>query len=152
MSAHLVSARYTSYSLLSTMSSPLPPSSSPGFPLFRGATVEVLLFVLILVLVIWRLWVQPHPRPTLRSVAIVVLGDIGRSPRMMYHAESFATNGFQTYLIGQSGESFPRVFRVAGARCAKRGFGYASSRTYVTPGHMYPVYTLDHDLPLVCED
>ena len=39
----------------------------------------------------------------LRSVAIVVLGDVGRSPRMMYHAESFASNGFTTYIIGNKG-------------------------------------------------
>ncbi|KAI5120229.1 hypothetical protein M0805_000043 [Coniferiporia weirii] len=41
----------------------------------------------------------------LRSVAIVVLGDIGRSPRMMYHAESFAKAHFQTYLIGFAGST-----------------------------------------------
>ncbi|KZT08885.1 glycosyltransferase family 33 protein [Laetiporus sulphureus 93-53] len=46
---------------------------------------------------------KPRERPLLRSVAILVLGDIGRSPRMMYHAESFATNGFETYLIGYRG-------------------------------------------------
>ena len=40
----------------------------------------------------------------LRSVAVVVLGDIGRSPRMMYHAESFATARFQTYVVGYGGE------------------------------------------------
>lgn len=40
----------------------------------------------------------------LRSVVIVVLGDIGRSPRMMYHAESFATARFKTYVVGYGGE------------------------------------------------
>ena len=40
----------------------------------------------------------------LRSVVIVVLGDIGRSPRMMYHAESFATSRFKTYVVGYGGE------------------------------------------------
>ncbi|KAJ3527074.1 hypothetical protein NM688_g8177 [Phlebia brevispora] len=28
---------------------------------------------------------------------------LGRSPRMMYHAESFARNGFETYIIGNRG-------------------------------------------------
>lgn len=42
----------------------------------------------------------------LRSVAILVLGDIGRSPRMMYHAESFAEAGFRTHLIGYAGLHF----------------------------------------------
>lgn len=41
--------------------------------------------------------------PLLRSVVILVLGDIGRSPRMMYHAESFANHGFKTTLVGYEG-------------------------------------------------
>ena len=53
---------------------------------------------------LWSAFSSPRQRPALRSVAILVLGDIGRSPRMMYHAESFATNKFQTYLIGYGGE------------------------------------------------
>ncbi|KAG6334232.1 hypothetical protein ID866_4862 [Astraeus odoratus] len=42
-------------------------------------------------------------RPHLRTVAILVVGDVGRSPRMMYHAESFAKLGFKTYIIGYKG-------------------------------------------------
>ena len=42
-------------------------------------------------------------RAVLRCVAVLVLGDIGRSPRMMYHAESFANAHFQTYLVGYAG-------------------------------------------------
>ncbi|KAI6153212.1 glycosyltransferase family 33 protein [Pisolithus tinctorius] len=42
-------------------------------------------------------------RPAQHTVAIIVLGDVGRSPRMMYHAESFAKLGFRTYLIGYRG-------------------------------------------------
>ena len=38
-----------------------------------------------------------------RSVVVFVLGDVGRSPRMMYHAESFASNGFETYIVGYRG-------------------------------------------------
>ena len=41
--------------------------------------------------------------PSLRTVAIIVLGDIGRSQRMMYHAESFAKAGFNTVVIGYKG-------------------------------------------------
>jgi beta-1,4-mannosyltransferase len=44
-----------------------------------------------------------HQKPFLRSVAILVLGDIGRSPRIMYHAESFAKNEYETFLIGYAG-------------------------------------------------
>nr|XP_011452682.2 chitobiosyldiphosphodolichol beta-mannosyltransferase [Crassostrea gigas] len=38
-----------------------------------------------------------------KSVCIVVLGDIGRSPRMQYHATSFATEGFNVDLVGYGG-------------------------------------------------
>jgi hypothetical protein len=50
----------------------------------------------------WRAF-RPRNQHSLRSVAILVLGDIGRSPRMMYHAQSFAENGFVTHLIGYGG-------------------------------------------------
>lgn len=52
---------------------------------------------------IWILLFKKSERPSLRSVAIVVLGDIGRSPRMMYHAESFANHNFETFLVGYGG-------------------------------------------------
>jgi hypothetical protein len=35
-----------------------------------------------------------------RHVAVVVLGDIGRSPRMMNHAVSLAGHGFRVSLVG----------------------------------------------------
>lgn len=62
---------------------------------------------------IWLIWFtwktfRPRNQHSLRSVAILVLGDIGRSPRMMYHAQSFAENGFVTELIGYGG--VPHVF------------------------------------------
>ena len=38
-----------------------------------------------------------------RSVAVLVLGDIGRSPRMMYHSQSFARQDFETFVVGYSG-------------------------------------------------
>jgi beta-1,4-mannosyltransferase len=61
-------------------------------------------FVIILSSVAWLLLSRRSPSKTCpRSVAIVVLGDIGRSPRMMYHAESFAKLQFETFLVGYSG-------------------------------------------------
>ncbi|KAJ7480090.1 mannosyltransferase [Mycena galericulata] len=64
--------------------------------------------LLLAIAIIWLTWktvafFKPRNQHTLRSVAIVVLGDIGRSPRMMYHAESFADNDFFTDLIGYGG-------------------------------------------------
>ncbi|WVQ70654.1 hypothetical protein IAR50_000176 [Cryptococcus sp. DSM 104548] len=34
------------------------------------------------------------------SATVLVLGDIGRSPRMMYHADSFAKNQWPTHVVG----------------------------------------------------
>lgn len=38
------------------------------------------------------------------TVQILVLGDIGRSPRMQYHALSIAKNGGRVVIIGYRGE------------------------------------------------
>lgn len=51
----------------------------------------------------------PQDSHSIRSVAILVLGDIGRSPRMMYHAQSFAECGFQTDIIGYGGALLPSL-------------------------------------------
>ncbi|KAI0825399.1 mannosyltransferase [Trametes gibbosa] len=89
-------------------------ASAEGPPLLD--IVAKILVILTVTYAVWRVYSKPRPRPTLRSVAILVLGDIGRSPRMMYHTESFATNKFQTYLVGYDGSkpipsllSMPRV-------------------------------------------
>jgi hypothetical protein len=72
-------------------------------------SLQILLFLFSFWL-IWFIWRTSRPRKhhSLRSVAILVLGDIGRSPRMMYHAQSFAQNNFVTNLIGYGG--MRRVF------------------------------------------
>lgn len=56
--------------------------------------------ILVLVVLGWHLRRQ---RPVQRSVAILVLGDFGRSPRMMYHAKSLVENGFDTFVIAYQG-------------------------------------------------
>lgn len=40
-----------------------------------------------------------------RTATLLVLGDVGRSPRMMYHADSLAKHGWETYVVGYSSES-----------------------------------------------
>jgi len=45
------------------------------------------------------------------QVGVVVLGDLGRSPRMRYHAESLAESGHQVALIGYEGSDLPRTVR-----------------------------------------
>jgi beta-1,4-mannosyltransferase len=45
-----------------------------------------------------------------RAVQVVVLGDIGRSPRMQYHALSIAKHGGRVFLIGYQGTSLALPF------------------------------------------
>lgn len=44
------------------------------------------------------------PGPPKQQVAVVVLGDIGRSPRMQYHSRSLARKGVRVSLVGYRGE------------------------------------------------
>src|SRR5277367_5126341 len=41
------------------------------------------------------------------SVQVLVLGDIGRSPRMQYHAMSIAKHGGRVDVIGYNGDFYP---------------------------------------------
>ena len=47
---------------------------------------------------------QPTQNPEDQRVQILVLGDIGRSPRMQYHAISVAKLGIKVDLVGYKGE------------------------------------------------
>ena len=42
---------------------------------------------------------------------IVVLGDVGRSPRMQYHALALASAGAEVDVVGYAGTELPRAFR-----------------------------------------
>ena len=42
-----------------------------------------------------------------RRVGVVVLGDLGRSPRMLYHVQSLLGHGFAVDLVGQAGTPLP---------------------------------------------
>ncbi|KTW26408.1 hypothetical protein T552_02889 [Pneumocystis carinii B80] len=45
-----------------------------------------------------------------RSICLVVLGDLGRSPRMQYHALSLSKQGFEVNLVGYQGSMlFPNI-------------------------------------------
>lgn len=79
-------------------------NSSLMWDLLTGPTLPQLIYVatfccFISLLSKWSARSKPSPR----SVAILVLGDVGRSPRMMYHAESFAKLQFETFLVGYQG-------------------------------------------------
>ncbi|XP_057605947.1 chitobiosyldiphosphodolichol beta-mannosyltransferase isoform X2 [Hippopotamus amphibius kiboko] len=51
----------------------------------------------LLLLVVWKRWRWGRAA---RHVIVVVLGDVGRSPRMQYHALSLAKRGFSVTLLG----------------------------------------------------
>ncbi|KDE04023.1 hypothetical protein MVLG_05524 [Microbotryum lychnidis-dioicae p1A1 Lamole] len=44
-----------------------------------------------------------------RSIAVVVLGDIGHSPRMLYHAQSLVDHGFHTTIVAYKGSNPPKA-------------------------------------------
>ena len=69
------------------------------------------ILLLILTYLAWKTvaFLRPRNQHSLRSVAILVLGDIGRSPRMMYHAQSFAECDFVTDVIGYNGTIIPSI-------------------------------------------
>ncbi|PWN52660.1 hypothetical protein IE53DRAFT_384879 [Violaceomyces palustris] len=46
-----------------------------------------------------------------RSAAVVVLGDIGRSPRMCYHVESLANEGWKVAIVGYKGTRPPPALK-----------------------------------------
>ncbi|TNY22884.1 mannosyltransferase [Rhodotorula diobovata] len=68
--------------------------------------VATLLGGVSLLLVLRRLR-SSRPSLTPKSVALVVLGDIGRSPRMLYHATSLASNGYTTHIVAYRGSPPP---------------------------------------------
>ncbi|KAI4494889.1 hypothetical protein M0804_001090 [Polistes exclamans] len=63
----------------------------------------VFLCVIFFTLLTLKLWI--YCRKGIKNVCIVVLGDVGRSPRMQYHALSFANEGFDVDFIGYPGSS-----------------------------------------------
>jgi len=72
-----------------------------------------LIFVAILLLIVINVLLAKkiHTEVTVRkSVCVIVLGDLGHSPRMNYHTLSLAKAGFQVNFIGYSESSlFPSI-------------------------------------------
>lgn len=57
--------------------------------------------ILVILFLIRKLYLNVYKRH--KNVCIVVLGDLGRSPRMQYHAISFIKEGFTVDIIGYPG-------------------------------------------------
>ena len=58
---------------------------------------------LAIVLVFLVYWLRGRKDLSKTRICILVLGDIGRSPRMQYHALSCAKAGYQVDLVGFGG-------------------------------------------------
>lgn len=63
-------------------------------------TVLTGLFVVVLIAVYWLRGRKNYSKP---RICILVLGDVGRSPRMQYHALSCAKAGYDVELVGFGG-------------------------------------------------
>ncbi|XP_046603493.1 chitobiosyldiphosphodolichol beta-mannosyltransferase-like [Neodiprion virginianus] len=57
--------------------------------------------VLVSALIILILWLATRKKT--KNVCVVVLGDVGRSPRMQNHALSFAKEGYEVDVVGYAG-------------------------------------------------
>ncbi|CAG8518521.1 4343_t:CDS:2 [Scutellospora calospora] len=77
---------------------------SDGTPSISESRIIVLLIFIIIVIRVVSVFLQKQAQNVasilVKNVTIVVLGDIGRSPRMQYHALSFAQNGWKVDLVG----------------------------------------------------
>jgi beta-1,4-mannosyltransferase len=72
-----------------------------GWPEFLAITIAILAYLSILPFIL--LYALPLSHNNAKRVAVLVLGDIGRSPRMQNHAVSLAKAGFRVDLIGFRG-------------------------------------------------
>ncbi|GAA6003473.1 chitobiosyldiphosphodolichol beta-1,4 mannosyltransferase [Rhodotorula paludigena] len=62
----------------------------------------------VLSFLFFRILSSSPSSPRTKSVALVVLGDIGRSPRMLYHVQSFARHGYETSILAYRGSAPPK--------------------------------------------
>jgi hypothetical protein len=76
------------------------------------------------------------------SVQVLVLGDIGRSPRMQYHAMSIAKHGGRVDIVGYSGnyrilcsDTLLTIFRILSSSWLDWQSTYISCTPKASPGH-----------------
>lgn len=65
-----------------------------------ASCVALLALSLLLPVLLLGAWKRGRQAGRAQHVVVVVLGDVGRSPRMQYHALSLAQNGFSVTLLG----------------------------------------------------
>ena len=78
------------------------------------ASVLIAFFVVLITAVYWLRGRKDKSKP---RICVLVLGDVGRSPRMQYHALSCAKAGFDVDLVGFGGMWYIGFF------CYIRSFG-----------------------------
>lgn len=65
--------------------------------------IATVLTGITVVIVLVAYWLRGRKDPSKPRICVLVLGDIGRSPRMQYHALSCAKAGFQVDMVGFGG-------------------------------------------------
>lgn len=97
---------------------------------------------------------HPTDRGATKHVVVMVLGDIGRSPRMQYHALSLLEGGHDVTLIGYAGEGLIPPLEMSSARqstnvedggCEPRSTAQSSYREHLRVLRMEPF-----SLPKTC--
>ena len=90
--------------------SPILPRQNTGNIASNGINFSILrvilLFLLPLAVILY--WLLRERENKTNRVAVLVLGDIGRSPRMQNHAVSFARAGWDVDIIGFRGKSLTK--------------------------------------------
>ncbi|KAL0107188.1 hypothetical protein PUN28_015600 [Cardiocondyla obscurior] len=64
-------------------------------------SLAVFLLLLWIFFIVYKTYLRRYK--SVKNVCVLVLGDIGRSPRMQYHAISFAREGFVVDIVGYPG-------------------------------------------------
>ncbi len=87
----------------------------------------------------------PTPRSVTPRIVVAVLGDLGRSPRMLYHARALADSGARVTLIGRAGSSMPVRFlddhrirvKFLPARRSRGAIGVEAGRWLLETGRLF---------------
>ena len=65
--------------------------------------IATVLTGITVVIVLVAYWLRGRKDPSKPRICVLVLGDIGRSPRMQYHALSCVKAGFRVDMVGFRG-------------------------------------------------
>lgn len=65
--------------------------------------IATVLTGITVVIVLVAYWLRGRKDPSKPRICVLVLGDIGRSPRMQYHALSCTKAGFRVDMVGFGG-------------------------------------------------